>query len=126
MMNLLALLLATVLAYPHATEPGRREAVQAEEVFTALGAGPVGCPESLAGTDSSFYCATTDRDPRAFRAAIDRAAAHLRPTGPWASYTVHNDQQRSFLYRDGFMTVTYFPADRADDLVVVQYALPHD
>ena len=127
MSTLLALLLAAVLAYPHAeVEVGGREVRQAHKFFAALDAVQVRCPDSLAGADSSFFCATVDRDARAFRAAVDRVASPLRPTGPWASYTVQNDQQRSYLYRDGFLTLTYFPPRRADGLVVVQYAMPHD
>ena len=127
MVNLLALLLAAVLAYPHAeVAVSSREVRQAHRLFAALNAVQVRCPDSLAGADSSFFCAEADQDARALRAAVDRVAAPLRPTGPWASYTVQNDQQRSYLYKDGFLTVTYFPPRRANGLVVVQYALPHD
>lgn len=71
----------------------------------------------------------TERAAPAFRSVVDATAADLRPVGPWASYTNQNDQQRSYLFRDGFMTVTHFPAGgdgTGDDLVVVQYAMPHD
>ena len=126
MTQLLTLLLTTVLTHTHAgVLPDSRQEGQANAFFSALGAAPVTCPDSLAGTDSSFFCATTEQAAPAFRSVIDATAADLRPVGPWASYTNQNDQQRSYLFRDGFMTVTYFPA-RGDDLVVVQYAMPHD
>lgn len=129
MTQLLTLLLATVLAHtPTVEAPSSRQEAQAKAFFKALDAAPVACPDSLSGTDSSFFCAMTNRDVPAFRSAINATATGLRPVGPWASHTGENDQQRSYLYRDGFMTVTYFPSSRAagDDLVVVQYALPHD
>lgn len=126
MTQLLTLLLTTVLAQPHAGAlPDSRQEGQADAFFSALGAAPVACPDSLSGTDSNFFCAATEQAAPAFRSVIDATAADLRPVGPWASYTAQNDQQRSYLYRDGFMTVTYFPA-RGDGLVVVQYATPHD
>lgn len=56
MASLLALLLTTVLAHPHAHEaPDRRQAGQADAFFSALGAAPTACPDSLSGTDSSFF-----------------------------------------------------------------------
>ena len=126
MAQLLALLLTTVLAHSHAEAvPDSRQEGQADAFFSALGAAPVACPDSLSGTDSNFFCATTEQAAPAFRSVVDATAADLRPVSPWASYTDQNDQQRSYLFRDGFMTVTYFPA-RGDDLVVVQYAMPHD
>jgi hypothetical protein len=73
-------------------------------------------------------CATTSQNARAFRAVVDANTAHLKPVGPWASYTGEDDQQRSFLYKDGFMTVTHFSSNDSagDDSIVVQYAILHD
>ena len=124
MTKLFTLLLAAVLAHPHGA-PDSRQKGQADAFFSALGAAPVACPGSLSTTDSTFFCATTEQGAAAFRSVIDATAANLRPVGPWASYMSENDQQRSYLFRDGFMTVTHFPA-RGDDLMVVQYAMPHD
>ena len=127
MAPLLTLLLATVLAHAHTEAPNSRQEEQANAFFSALDATPTTCPD-LAGTDSNFYCATTTHAP-AFRSVVDATAADLRPVGPWASYTDQNDRQRSYLYRDGFMTVTYSPARDGGSgrgLVVVQYAMPHD
>jgi len=122
--------LFTVFAGTHAEEvvPGSLQDAQAQKFFKALGATQVECPASLSVAESDFLCATTSRDASTFRSVVDANTAHLKPVGPWASYTGEDDQQRSFLYKDGFMTVTYFPSSDAagDDLMVVQYAIPHD
>ena len=87
MIQLLALLLTTVLAYPHAHPStlealDRRQAGQADAFFSALGAAPTACPDLFAGSDSSFFCATTEGAAPAFRSVVDLAAANLRPVGP--------------------------------------------
>lgn len=128
MTPLLTLLLATVLAHTHTGVPDSRQKEQANAFFSVLEAAPTACP-ALAEMDSNFYRVTTPRSASACRSAVDATAANLRPVSPWVSYTNQNDRQRSFLYRDGFMTVTYFPAGGdgpGGDLVVVQYATPHD
>lgn len=123
-------LLFTVLvgAYAEEVVPGSLQDAQAQKFLKALRAIQVKCPESLSGVESDYLCATTSRDASTFRSVVDANTAHLKPVGPWASYTGEGDQQRSFLYKDGFMTVTYLPSNdiAGDDLVVVQYAIPHD
>lgn len=115
-------------AYAEEVVPGSLQDAQAQKFLKALRATQVECPESLSEVESDFLCATTSRDASTFRSVVDANTAHLKPVGPWASYTGEGDQQRSFLYKDGFMTVTYFPSNDAagDDLMVVQYAIPHD
>ena len=81
MAQLLTLLLATVLAHTHTEVPDSRRAGQADAFFSALRAAPTACPD-LAGTDSSFFCATTEGAAPAFRSVVDLAAANLRPVGP--------------------------------------------
>lgn len=123
------LLCATsVGVYANEVVPGSLQDAQAQKFLEPLNAVRVECPESLSESENDFLCATTSQDAQAFRSVVDTNAAHLKPVGPWASYTGKDDQQRSFLYKDGFMTVTYFPSNNAagDDLMVVQYAIPHD
>lgn len=124
------LLLFAILVGAHAEEvvPGSLQDAQAQKFLEALGTVQIECPETLSETESDFLCATTSQDARAFRLVVDSNTAHLKPTGPWASYTGKDDQQRSFLYKDGFMTVTYLPSNHAagNDLMVVQYVMPHD
>lgn len=115
-------------AYAKEVVPGSLQDAQAQKFLKALRATQIECPESLSEVESYFLCATTSRDASTFRSVVDANTGHLKPVGPWASYTGEGDQQRSFLYKDGFMTVTYFPSNDAagDDLMVVQYAIPHD
>lgn len=107
--------------------PGSLQDAQAQKFLEPLNAVQVECPASLSEAESDFLCATTSGNATAFRAVVDANTAHLKPVGPWASSS-GDDQQRSFLYKDGFMTVTYFPSDSAsgDGMMVVQYAIPHD
>ncbi len=108
--------------------PGSLQDKQAQKFVTALGAEPTECSQALVESEESFLCATTSRDVEAFRATVDRQAGGLTATGPWTAYTDEDGQQRSFLYKDGFMTVTYFPPDvtSGDSLMVVHYVIPHD
>ncbi len=128
--KLVVFLLFVVFAYTSAEEvvPGSLQDAQAQKFLKALDAVQIECPVSLAESESDFLCATTSGNASAFRSVVDTNTVHLKPVGPWASYTGAGDQQRSFLYKDGFMTVTYFPSNDAagDDLMVVQYAMPHD
>lgn len=131
MMRKLALhLLLAALLVAHAEEVvrGSLQDDQAQKFLKPLNAVQVECPASLAETESDFLCATTSQDARDFRSVVDANTAHLKPVGPWVSSAGGDDQQRSFLYKDGFMTVTFFPADSAssDSMMVVQYAMPHD
>lgn len=119
---------AFIGVYANEVVPGSLQDAQAQKFLEPLNAVQVECPESLSESERDFLCATTARDAQAFRVVVDANTAHLKSVGPWASYTGKHDQQRSFLYKDGFMTVAYFPSnDTADDsLLVVQYAIPHD
>lgn len=123
-------LLLSALLVAHAEEvvPGSLQDDQARKFLKPLNAVQVECPASLAETESDFLCATISRDARAFRSVVDDNTAHLKPVGPWASSAGGDDQQRSFLHKDGFMTVTFFPSDgtSSDGMMVIQYAMPHD
>lgn len=124
----LLLLAAFVSAQAEEVIRGSFQDAQAQRFLKPLNAVQVACPASLSGSESDFLCATTSEDARAFRSAVNANTAHLKPVGPWASSAGGDDQQRSFLYKDGFMTVTFFPPDGAsrDGMMVVQYAMPHD
>jgi restriction endonuclease Mrr len=123
-------LLVASLVYVQAEEvvPGSLQEAQAQTFFEALEAKRVTCSKTLLESENTFLCATTSQDAETFRAVVDANTADLKPIGPWASYTGRDDQQRSFLYKDGFMTVTHFPSDSAaeDSLMVFQYVIPHD
>ena len=123
----LLLLTASVSAQAEEVVPGSLQDAQAQKFLNPLNAAQVECPASLSEAESDFLCATTSGNATAFRDVVDANAAHLKPVGPWASSS-GDDQQRSFLYKDGFMTVTFFPSDSAssDSMMVVQYAMPHD
>lgn len=124
----LLLLTASVSAQAEEVVPGSLQDAQAQKFLKPLNAVQVECPASLSEAESDFLCATTSQDARAFRSVVDANTAHLKPVGPWASSAGGDDQQRSFLYKDGFMTVTFFPSDStsSDSMMVVQYAIPHD
>ena len=127
--RLIALLLLATSTVGHAEKvvPGSLQDVQAQKLFEALNAVQVECPASLAGIESDVLCANTIQDAPTFRRVVDANTAHLKPVSRWASYTGKHDQQRSYLYKDGFMTLTYFQ-DKATsrNFIVVQYVIPHD
>ncbi len=86
------------------------------------------CSAPLLKSENNFFCATTPQGARAFRAAVNSQTAALKPIGSWAALTGENAQQRSFVYRDGFMTLSYFPSSDTpkQNLFVVQYIIPND
>lgn len=129
-MAVFVLLVACAFTAAEEVEQGSLQAQQAQKYMTALGAAPTPCSEALIVSENTFRCATFARDASSFRIVIDSvsAASNLNPVGPWASYQGEEGQQRSFLYKDGFMTVSYFSLKAAPktDLMVVQYVIPHD
>lgn len=108
--------------------PGSLQDKQAQALVTASAATPVPCSETLKQSENSFFCATTARGSGAFRITVDRWAKALKSVGPWASYTGEEGQQRSYIYKDGFMTVSYFPSRSTpqQNLWIVQYIMPED
>lgn len=132
MVRLVALLLFSVFAFTSAeeVEPGTLQAKQALRFVTALDAASSPCSPALMASENTFACAIVSLDASTFRSIIDReaAASDLKSIGPWAAYQGEVGQQRSFLYKDGFMTITFFPAEatREGNLMVVQYVIPHD
>ena len=108
--------------------PGSLQEKQAQKLVTALAATPVPCSTALTDSENSFFCATTARGSGAFRTTVDKQVATLKPVGPWASYTGEEGQQRSYVYKDGFMTVSYFPSSSApkQNSWIVQYIMPED
>ena len=91
------------------------------------------CSAALVASENTFFCATTirARDTKTFRAAIDRqtvsCAQTRRPVG-----SLHGRRLRSatlvIVYKDGFMTVSYFPSSSApkQNSWIVQYIMPED
>lgn len=107
--------------------PGSVQDNQIQKFVAALSATRTACSETLLSSENSFFCATTSRPPEAFRNAVDRQTETLKPVGPWAAYEGEDGQQRSYIYKDGFMTVSYFPSSRSEQNVwIVQYIMPHD
>ena len=126
----LPFLLLSLFAHVQAEEvaPGSLQDAQAQKFVGALGGTRTACSAALVESEESFLCATIARDAQDFRTTIDVQVGELIPTGPWTAYTNEDGQQRSFLYKDGFMTVTYFPPNRTsgDSLIVVHYVVPND
>lgn len=120
----------SLLTYASAEDvtSGSSQDNQVQKFVAALSATQTACSETLLTSENSFYCATTSRNPRAFRKAIDRQAKAFKPVGPWAALTGEEGQQRSYVYKDGFMTLSYFPSSTAPEqnLWVVQYIMPED
>lgn len=123
-------LITLTLAVAKGVEPGSLQAQQAQKFVRALGASSTTCSAPLLASESTFLCASFTHDAPRFRTVIDAesAASKLEPIGPWAAYQGEEGQQRSFLYKDGFMTVSYIPSGvtPTEALVVVQYVIPHD
>ena len=107
--------------------PGSVQDNQVQKFVVALSAARTACSETLLSSENSFFCATTSRPPEAFRHAINQQTESLKPVGPWAAYEGEDAQQRSYVYKDGFMTVSYFPSSRSEqNMWIVQYIMPHD
>ncbi len=108
--------------------PGSPQDNQVQKFVNALEATPTTCSEALFRSENPFFCALTPRNAASFRVIVNRQAEAFKPVGPWAALTGEEGQQRSYVYKDGFMTVSYFPSSTAPEqnLWVVQYIMPED
>lgn len=108
--------------------PGSVQEGQAQKFFAALTGTPVACSKTLKNSENGFFCALTPRNAASFRVIVNRQAEAFKPVGPWAALTGEEGQQRSYVYKDGFMTLSYFPSSTAPEqnLWVVQYIMPED
>ena len=99
-------------------------------LFRSLQAAHVSCPKEIMDDESQLFCGSTRRNATSFKEAVEAVDADtlaMRPTGNWESYE-GKDVQRSYLYRDGFMTVALYEGMAPNDhgLVIVRVLTPHD